>query len=229
MCFSAAASFGASAVLTVTGIATLSRCSKPQQVLFAGIPLILAVQQASEGVVWLALMHPGYAMWLKTAIYTFLFFAQVLWPTWIPVAILILEKNSMRRRLLYIGSGLGSVVSTYLAYRLMTEPIQASIAGMHIYYGLGSMNATLRDSAVAYFIVTVIPPFISGVKKMWLFGSSIGLAYVITHVIFEDYELSIWCFFAAIQSILVFIILFKLQQTPAKTTGPEKLKPALRL
>ncbi|QEM02570.1 hypothetical protein DIU31_003200 [Mucilaginibacter rubeus] len=229
MCFSAAVSFGASAVLSVTGMATLRKSGKPAQIMFAAIPLIFAVQQASEGLVWLALLHPGYSLWLKPATYTFLTFAQVIWPSWVPCSILLLETDKPRKKILYIVSGLGLLVSFYLAYRLMTQPIHAAIAGMHIFYSLGDMNSALHDSAVLYFIATVIPPFISSVKKMWLFGLSIGIAYSITHLFFEDYELSVWCFFAAIISIVVFIVLFRRQQTLPGIAGPEALKPSVKL
>ncbi|WP_439698628.1 DUF6629 family protein [Mucilaginibacter sp. AW1-7] len=228
MCFSAGASFGASAVLSVIGVATLSRCGKRQQMVFAGIPLIFAVQQVSEGLIWLALLNPGYALWLKPATYTFLAFAQVVWPSWVPFAILLLETSTPRKKILYIATGIGLLVSGYLAYRLMTQPIHAEIAGMHIFYSLGSMNSALHDSAILYFLAIVVPPFISSVKGMWLFGLSIGIAYIITHLFFEDYELSVWCFFAAIISIVVFIVLFRLQQTLAGIIGPKALNPAVK-
>jgi uncharacterized membrane protein len=99
---------------------------------------------------------------------------------------------------------------------------------MHIFYSLGPVNSALHDSAILYFLATVVSPFISSVKKMWLFGLSIGIAYIITHLFFEDYELSVWCFFAAIISIVVFIVLFRLQQTLAGIIEPKALNPAVK-
>ena len=55
MCFSAAASFTAGAVLTGIGVATLRKVEHPTYYLFASIPLLFAVQQFSEGVLWLTL------------------------------------------------------------------------------------------------------------------------------------------------------------------------------
>ncbi len=227
MCFSAGASFGASAALSVIGIATLRKSANPAQLVFAGIPLIFAIQQASEGFVWLALLNPGYTLWLKPATYTFLMFAQVVWPSWVPCAVLMLEKDGVRKKILSGLLGVGLLVSFYLAYRLTTQPIHASIMGMHIYYSLGAMNSILHYSAILYFVATVVSPFVSSVKKMWLFGSSIAISYFITHLFFEDYELSVWCFFAAIISIAVFAILFELEKNLLKNRFTGELTPEL--
>jgi len=36
------------------------------------------------------------------------------------------------------------------------------------------------------------------------FGISVAISYAITKLFFESYELSVWCFFAAVISIAVF-------------------------
>lgn len=213
MCFSAGASFGAGAVLAAIGIATIKRSRGPSQMAFAGIPLIFAVQQICEGFVWLSLTNPLYASWRQLAAYIFLAFAQVVWPSWVPFSILLVENDKHRKRLLYAALGLGVFVSCYLAYRLVTQNIHAEIIGMHISYVLGAPGTMLHYSAIVYFIVTVSPSFISTVKRMRLFGFSIMISYAITAMFFHDYQLSVWCFFAAIISIVVFSILFGLHRS----------------
>jgi hypothetical protein len=229
MCFSASASFGASAVLSLIGMVTLKKSNKPEQLPFAAIPLIFAVQQASEGFVWLALTNLTYLFWLKPSAHIFLFFAQVIWPSWVPWSILSLEKDNRRKDALRLACGLGFLTSVYLVYRLFTQPIDASIMGMHISYNIGSINSTLQYSALLYFIVTVVPPFISSVPKMSLFGLSIAISYMVTHLFFQDYELSVWCFFAAIISIAVFIILFDLQKSFLEKIVDKELPSELRI
>ena len=93
MCFSATASFSAGVVLTVIGIATLKKVQHPSQIMFASIPLIFAVQQITEGVLWLALPSTAYPAIQVSFTYIFLFFAQVVWLLWVPLAILLLEKK----------------------------------------------------------------------------------------------------------------------------------------
>ena len=61
MCFSAGASFSAGVVLSVIGVATIRIVKHPSQLLFACIPIIFAVQQISEGVLWKTLPDPAFA------------------------------------------------------------------------------------------------------------------------------------------------------------------------
>jgi hypothetical protein len=60
MCFSASASFGASLVLSVIGVATIKNTRHREQLPFASIPFVFAVQQFSEGVLWLTLPYSDY-------------------------------------------------------------------------------------------------------------------------------------------------------------------------
>ena len=53
MCFSATASFSAGALLLGIGVLTLRLASRPREWPIAAIPLLFAVQQLSEGVIWL--------------------------------------------------------------------------------------------------------------------------------------------------------------------------------
>src|SRR5690242_9093334 len=57
MCFSVGASFTASGILAVIGGFALVRAPKYYRAL-AAIPLLFALQQFAEGVVWMTLTHP---------------------------------------------------------------------------------------------------------------------------------------------------------------------------
>lgn len=80
MCFSAEASFAASAAICAVGTLSVARAKNARQLPFAAIPLIFSLQQAIEGVLWIALSNPEYSAWQSKAMYAFLFFAQVFWP-----------------------------------------------------------------------------------------------------------------------------------------------------
>lgn len=82
MCFSAAASFGASATLTGVGVLAARQVTAPNQRAFAAIPVIFAIQQFVEGFVWLSLTQESWAEWTRLSTFSFLFFAEVLWPMW---------------------------------------------------------------------------------------------------------------------------------------------------
>ena len=57
MCFSATASFSAGAVLLGLGALTLKSARRPRELLYAAIPLLFAIQQLSEGVIWLTFRY----------------------------------------------------------------------------------------------------------------------------------------------------------------------------
>ena len=102
MCFSAGASFGASAILSVIGTAAIMKARTIPQGLFAGIPIIFSIQQLAEGMLWLSLKDPGLATWQPFFTYTFLIFAILFWPVWVPFTIYKLETDTKRRKALRI-------------------------------------------------------------------------------------------------------------------------------
>jgi hypothetical protein len=207
MCFSAGASFGASAVLSVMGVATIKKVKSPYQIPFASIPLIFAVQQFSEGFVWLALSNPAFASMEKISTYTFLVFAQIVWPLCVPISITMLEKDASRQKILKIFVGIGVLVSSYFAHRLLMYGAHANINGHHVAYKQIYPDSWGHTADMLYGIATLVPTFLSKVKKMWTFGLALSISYMITAIAYANYILSVWCFFASIISILVYIIL----------------------
>ena len=207
MCFSASASFGAGIVLSVIGVASIKKAQAPSQIFFASIPLIFAVQQITEGFVWISLSNPGYDFLQQVTTYIFLFFAQVVWPFWVPFAILKLERKKKQKRAEIILTGIGSLVSLYLAYCLLSFPVEASILGYHISYRQNYPAAIGHYCGFLYIIATIVPPFFSRIRRMWILGTAILISYIITTIFYTDYIVSVWCFFASIISIAVFAIL----------------------
>ena len=59
---------------------------------------------------------------------------------------------------------------------------------------------------------TVVSTIVSSVKRMQLLGMIILLSCVITRMFTLTYFVSIWCFFAAIISVLVLLIMIKLHR-----------------
>lgn len=221
MCFSAGASFGTGLVLSAVGAASIKKAQSPSQIAFAGIPLIFAVQQFTEGLVWLSLSNPDYASMQIVATFGFLFFAQVVWPIWVPFSILNLEPKARRRKSGKILLGIGALVSLYLAYCLWTFHVEAKIIGHHIAYQQDYPSAIGIYCGVLYSIATIVPPFLSRIKWMWVLGAMIFISYIITAVFYTDYIVSVWCFFASIISIMVLAILYELNKPRSLKTTPE--------
>lgn len=209
MCFSANASFGAGIVLSVIGVASFKKARQPSQMLFASIPLIFAVQQISEGFLWLALSDHANSFLKIPATYTFLFFAQVVWPCYVPLAILFLEIKGKRKKLQKALVVTGLLVSTYLGYCLIFYSVDAKIEGSHISYALNFPLALQNYGGLLYVVSTVAPPFFSCIKRMWWLGLAILISYIITNIFYTDYIVSVWCFFASVISIAVYIIMYE--------------------
>lgn len=207
MCFSASASFGAGVLLSIIGVASIKKIQAPSQIIFASIPLLFASQQFSEGFLWLSLANKTFEPLESVTTHLFLFFAQIVWPIWIPLGILMLERNKRKRKILKILCGIGAVVSLYLAYCLFAYHVQAKIMGPHISYIQEYPMLFQQFGGVLYFMATVLPPAFSSYKKMWLLSLTIFVSYIFTFIFYEDYVISVWCFFASIISIMVLLVM----------------------
>ncbi len=207
MCFSAGASFGASAVLAVTGVLTLRKVENKSQYLFAAIPIIFAVQQFTEGFVWLSISNPDFAFLHNLTVHLFLIFAQVLWPFWLPVSVLLIEKKHKQKIMLFALTFWGTIVSSVLAYYLTNNHPVAQIDSCHIQYILVAPMSDYWFSGIFYFIPTVVPLFVSSIKRLWIFGMAIVVSYVITQIFYLEYSLSVWCFFAAVLSVIIYYLM----------------------
>lgn len=207
MCFSANASFAAGIAISAVGVITLKKVQAPSQIVFASIPLIFGIQQLAEGVLWLSIPDPTQALAQEVATYTFLFFARVVWPLWVPLAIFLLENEGKRRRMEKVLLLMGIGVSAYFALTLLIEPSEAVISEHHIFYKQDYPASLKLYSGIFYGIVTVLPLFISRFKRMWLLGAVVGTSYIVAFYFFRHYAFSVWCFFAAVISMSVYFIM----------------------
>jgi hypothetical protein len=213
MCFSSTVSFTAGIALTAVGAVTLKKAESNYERPFAAIPLLFGIQQILEGFVWLCLQGKfGGPQELQSFVYLFLFIAQVLWPFWVPLSIIQLEKkgdaNLFEKALLVLGFAL----SIYLGYCLYQFPVSAKIEEHHILYLQHYPKSIALLSGIVYTVVTILPPFFSKLKFMWALGLLILLSYGVTAIFYEGFVVSVWCFFASIISVAVWWILRLVQQ-----------------
>jgi hypothetical protein len=214
MCFSAGASFGAGIVLTGIGIASIKKVKQPRQLAFASIPLIFAVQQLSEGFLWLSFSNSFYAEWKEPTIFLFLFFAQMVWPLWVPLSILLLDKKEERKKVEKILVIIGGLIATYIGYCLLSNPLEAKIEGRHIIYPQPYLKDIQIFGAILYLLVTIVPPFLSSFRRMWTLGVAILISYIITTIFYTDYIISVWCFFASVISVSVYAVMHLINTPP---------------
>jgi len=200
MCFSAPVSFTASVVLGAVGIGLLARIKELRLVPLALIPLFFAMQQLAEGFVWLGVPE------VSTSKNIYLFFAYVFWPIWIPFSLYFAEKNAVRRQLLAICLGMGLVVGGALMLGI-SEAIAIEYNHTIHYQTNGIYNPYYMISLVFFTLAGLLPFFISSLTKMWGVGLLITLAGIVTFTVDRFCFFSLWCFWSAIVSMSLFLVL----------------------
>ena len=209
MCFSTTASFASGIILTVIGVASIKKTHSKTQLMFASIPFIFAIQQFSEGFVWLSLLNSTNLIWQQLSTYSFLLFALVIWPAWVPLSMFFIEKQHNRKIILGIFSGLGLLFSILSAIYLIIYKSEAQITSYHIHYELNIPFVAKMILGLLYLIPTVISNFISSTKGVAAMGVFVLLSYLVSRLFYDDYVISVWCFFSALISIKIYFIIVR--------------------
>jgi hypothetical protein len=207
LCFSPEASFIAAAAITTVGAVSLHKATDNPTKILACIPLFFGIQQLTEGFVWLSLLYEQFAFLKGVSAAGFIVFAWIIWPTWIPLSMWKIEKNSSRKTILKVFLFFGIVISFILAYALIFRNVRPEILDCSIIYNFEVSKQIHQTFGVLYLIVTVVPTLLSKVSKAWLLGAMNVIAYAGTKLFISDRILSIWCFFAAIASVIVLWII----------------------
>lgn len=202
MCFSATASFSAGIVLLGIGTLTLKAAKQPRELAFAAIPMLFAIQQLSEGVIWLTF---GYdAPQLNVAMtYLYSFFSHVLWPAYVPITVLLIEPPGGRRRTLLVFAAAGVGVALYLLYFLVAFPIVSRPVGQHIEYL--SPHFFAAGVMTLYLLATTVSPLVSAHRMVTFFGALALLSFGAAYYFYTAWFISVWCFFAALLSAVVYL------------------------
>ncbi|MBK8339711.1 MAG: hypothetical protein IPK99_06815 [Flavobacteriales bacterium] len=203
MCFSANASFAASAILVTAGAYSVSMGRRSGQWAFGVIPLIFSIQQFVEGLVWLRLSDAGPPEAVVAMARAFLLFSQVLWPIWVPYAVLCMEPDRGRRRWLRWMLAAGTVTGAYYLWTLLSVPPIASVENHHIHYTMRYRWDLEHPIAALYFIATVLSVFTSSLRRMWVLGVALLTSYAVARIEFTGNVISVWCYFAALISISI--------------------------
>ena len=213
MCFSASASFGSAILLSIIGVGCVANTKKKSQVMFASIPFFFAVQQLTEGFIWLSVKTDNDDIYRTMLLHFYLIFAYVLWPSFVPASIYLLEKNPVKIKLLRFISIAGIMLSVSYTFFLIRFPVTMESGIYHIKYIMDFPASFMTFASIAYGISTVLPQFISSVKRMKWMGMLIIFSYTITLIFYKEYIISVWCYFSALVSVVIYFILDKLHHS----------------
>lgn len=202
MCFSATASFISGTALCVIGVATLKQTKAPAEIPFALIPLLFGIQQLTEGVIWLSF---NYSIPVLRQVMTYIYslFSHFIWPIYVPFAIGIMEVVKWRKKVLLVLLVFGVTVGLFLLYWITAGPLNAEVISHHIVYI--SPHFYSVPVMILYFTATCISCFFSSHGFIRLLGVLLVLSLIGAQIAYSVALVSIWCFFAAILSLLVYL------------------------
>ncbi len=202
MCFSATASFAASGVIAVIGLATLRLVREPRALLFAAVPLLFAVHQFTEGLVWLGLEGRIGKLALDHVAFMFTMYAQGLLPVLMPLAVALMEPRGWRRGVILGLTAIGVVAAGWDAVGLISLPLKTCIQGHSIAYR-NQMTGSLPISLL-YIGATCGALLLSSHRVVRWYGALNVVVLTITEIVKEYAFASTWCFYAATMSIMVY-------------------------
>lgn len=202
MCFSATASFAAWGLLAVVGVATLGHVRQPRALLFATVPLLFAVHQFTEGFVWLGLNGSIGPVALGHVTFLFMLYAQGILPLLMPLAVLLMEPAGWRRKAIVALTIVGALVCAWMVYGLIAFESRSAIEHLSIAYrnpATGNLVVSLL-----YILATCGAFVLSTHRVVSLFGVLNVIGLTIAKLLKEYAFASVWCFYAAILSVVIY-------------------------
>lgn len=135
--------------------------------------------------------------------YVYSLFSHVLWPVYVPFSVLLLESTPWRKRVLSVFLAIGAGVGVFLLYILARFPITSQTVGGHIVYV--SPHFYILVVMGSYLAGTCISMFFSSHRVVVAFGVVALLSFILAYAVYTTALISVWCFFAAILSALVYL------------------------
>jgi hypothetical protein len=200
MCFSASASLIAGTTLTVIGKETLKKPKVKTDIPFASIPLIFGIQQFVEGAIWLSFGMPVINQVLA---FVYLVFAYVLWPVFVPIAILLMETDPLRQKIIKAFAVCGMIAGMTMLYSILTGPVEAQVIQQSISYS--SVGNFPEAIFWLYLAATCFSCIVSSHRMVTLFGITILVSCFTAYQCYASSFFSVWCFFAALLSFMVYL------------------------
>ncbi len=202
MCFSPTASFISSGVLATIGVATLRHVREPRTLLFAGMPLLFALHQFTEGLVWLGLDGRIGPAGLSRAGFGFMLYAQGILPFLMPAAVALMEPPGWRCSAIWTLTAAGAVVCAWDLYGLFTLPSRVFVDHASIAYR-NHMTGNLAISLL-YIVATCGALLLSGHRVVRWYGILNVIGLTIVEIVRGYAFASVWCFYAAALSIMLY-------------------------
>ncbi len=202
MCFAPEADAVLGGIVIAVGIDALRHVREPKQIPLAALPLLFGVHQVSEAFVWWGLQgHVGHAV-ERVAVWTYLLFAFGALPVLIPLAVGLVEPLRERRRIIGEFGVLGVAVGAVLTIAMFRGSIHAMIEGHHVEYQVDAVGSGGQLTAL-YVVATCGALIASSYRDIQALGLLNFAAVPVLMYMTLNGFVSLWCFWAAIVSILI--------------------------
>lgn len=124
-------------------------------------------------------------------------------PAAVPISIMLLEKQSLRKNLLISLSSLGLMFSVYIVHCLINYEFGIELRRNHIFYTQSFPDTFKTICGVVYVVNCALSPFLSSHKPIRLLGLVVFASFLVTECLFSDVLISVWCLFAALGSLTI--------------------------
>ena len=187
--------------MSTLGVVTLKKAERKAEIPFAMIPLLFGVQQIIEGMLWLSFRFEAPSLNV-TMTYAFTLFSHVLWPMYVPFAIGLVETVAWRKKAIWAFRVIGIAVGLYLLYLVVRFPVTSKVEEHIVYVSPHFYKAPMM---ALYLAATCAGAFFSSHKIINLFGVLALLLFMVAYWVHAVAFFSIWCFFAAILSAVIYL------------------------
>lgn len=230
MCFSPEVDVLAGVVIGAVGIDALRHVRRPAQLPLAVLPMLFALHQLVEAVLWWSIRGTFPAALGQHAEWVYLTIAFGVLPVLVPFAVGALEPVS-RRRVVGVFVAVGVVVAVDLMYAVARGPIISRVEGHHLAYQVElSYGGWL---VVLYVLATCGALLASAHRYVRVYGAVNLVVVLLLAWLNQSALISLWCAWAAVTSVVIAAHLRRYDQHQATVegqpgTGPRPLPAAPR-
>jgi hypothetical protein len=217
VCFSPEADLVGAVAVGVVGVDALRQVHERRELPLAAVPVLFAGHFFVETFVWWGL--DGQVPWSvgRAATWLYLFIAFVIVPSFVPLAVMLIEPDARRRRLMIGFCTVGCTVALVLLFALMTGPFSARVENHCIRYGT-RLPAGGQLTAL-YVIATCGALLLSSSRRIVAFGVANLIVVVLLAWLMTNAFISLWCAWAAVTSVVIDLHLRRRHRD--RITGPE--------
>jgi hypothetical protein len=225
MCFSPEADLVVGGLVVAMGVDALRRVHEPRQILFASLPLLFGLHQVDEAFVWLGLQGHVSESLERVGVWIYLLFALAALPAIVPLAVFAVERSATRRRLIGGLAALGIAVGVSLGVAVFRGSVNAAIDGRHISYDVSALHSGGQLTAL-YVVAACGALVLCSYRDIALLGVLNLIAVPILMWMTVSGFISLWCFWAAIVSVVIDVHLRRAMRAQLSGRGSARIAAA---